>query len=312
METRQIGIAGLEATEIGLGTNAVGGHNLYDDLSEENGIALVRRAVELGVSFIDTADIYGMGRSEELVGKALGHNKYDVLVATKGANEWDDKGRVGVNNDPKYLRKALENSLKRLNRDYVDLYYIHAPDPEHKFHLAKSFEELLKLKEEGKIKSAGVSNFSLEQLKEAIEAGPVEALQSQYNIFNRDVEQEILPFCEEQDVSFVPWGPLAFGLLGGKYTRDFKLTEGDWRNNLPLFAEENFKANLDIADELKKLADERGVPLAHLALRWLLRKPVVKSVIVGAKRPDQVDDNVGAVGWDLTQQELDRIDELTG
>jgi myo-inositol catabolism protein IolS len=311
MEKRRLGNTNLEVTEIGLGTNTVGGHNLFDNLRDEDGFLVVRRAFDLGINFFDTADIYGFGRSEEIVGCALGDQKSNVIIATKGGMEWDEKSktRIGFNNNPAYLQKALEGSLRRLGREYVDLYYIHRPDG--KTPLAEAFGTLLRFKKEGKIRYAGVSCFTLEQLKEAMLAGLIDALQSEYNIFNREVESEILPFCEKNGIGFIPYGPIAFGILSGGITRDYKLTKGDWRNSHPLFAEKNFSRVLSIVEELKELARKRKVSLAHFAMRWILQNPIIASTITGARRPEEVEHNVQAVGWELTTEELARIDELT-
>ena len=304
--TRELGRTGRTISEIGLGTNAVGGHNLYENLSEDAGVALVRRAVERGITFVDTADVYGLGRSEELVGKALAGVGDEVVLATKGANIFADGKRGGASNEPAYMRRALEASLARLGRDHVDLYYIHKPDgttpPD------EALGGLLRLKEEGKIRYIGVSNFSADQVREALKAGPIDAVQSEYHLFNRAVEADLLPLCRDKGISFVPWGPIAFGLLGGKYTRDFRLAPGDWRNRVALFAPENFARTMDAVEALAAIAEVRGVPLVHLAMRWVLRDPVVSSTITGAKTPAQVDVNVGAAGWDLTDDELAAID----
>jgi myo-inositol catabolism protein IolS len=311
LKLRSIGRSGLLASEIGLGTNSLGGHNLYDGLSESKGIETVQQAVDLGVNFFDTADAYGFGRSEELLGQALGDRKNDVLIATKGANQFDAKGnRLGVSNDPAYLRTALEASLKRLGRDYVDLYYIHKPDG--KTPPEESFGALLRFKEEGKIRAAGVSNFDLDQLKSASKAGPIDALQSQYHLFDREVENEILPFCVEQGISFIPWGPLAFGILGGKYDSSFTLSENDWRNRVPLFEKERFVEVLTRVERLKTIAKKKGVTVAQLAIRWTLQVPSVGSVIAGAKSPEQVQGNVGADGWELTASEMEAIGAIVG
>ena len=308
MKTRKLGNTDIDITEIGLGTNYMGGHNLYENVDEAEGIRIVQKAVDLGITFIDTADIYGMGRSEVLVGKALEGRKDSVVIATKGANMFDGKTRTGVSNEPAYLRQALEASLKRLGRDYVDLYYIHRPDE--KTPPEEAFGTLMRFKEEGLIRAGGVSNFGLPQLKEAIKAGPISALQSRYNILQREVEADILPFCADNHISFIPWGPLAFGLLGGKYTRDFKLPENDWRHNSGAFDSGVFERNLDIVDKLKAIAEKKGAQPAQLAVQWLLAKPAVDSVIAGAKRLDQLEQNAQADGVELTADEISQIDAL--
>ena len=310
MKTRKLENSGIEISEIGLGTNYIGGHNLYEAVDEAAGIKIVQQALELGINFIDTADIYGMGRSEELIGKALNNHKYDVIVATKGGITFDGSTRTGLSNHPTYLRNALEASLKRLERDYVDLYYIHKPDgqtpPE------EAYGALMKFKEEGLIRAGGVSNFELPELKAALTAGPIDALQSRYNIFQREVETEILPFCRQNQIRFIPWGPLAFGLLGGRYTPDFQLSDKDWRHRTGLFGPEVFSGKLEIIGQLKKIAEKRGTPLAQLAIQWLLSHQEVGSVIAGAKHPDQVRQNSQASARKLTGDEIAQINALTG
>jgi myo-inositol catabolism protein IolS len=309
MNTRKLGRSNIDISEIGLGTNYVGGHNLYATVDEDEGIRLVQRAIDCGITFIDTADIYGMGRSEELVGRALAGRRHEVVLATKGAVMFDGTQRTGISNDPAYLRQALEASLRRLNCDYVDLYYIHNPDkttpPE------EAFGALMQFKAEGLIRAAGVSNFDVSELESALKAGPVDALQCRYNLLQRDVESGLLPLCQEHCISLIPWGPLAFGLLGGAYSRDFKLPENDWRSRSGVFDPEVYASNLDIVDQLKSIAAGKGMSTAHVAVQWLLSRPAVGSVIAGAKRADQVEQNARAGDQSLTAEELATIDALT-
>jgi aryl-alcohol dehydrogenase-like predicted oxidoreductase len=304
MKTRKLGTSDIEITEIGLGTNYIGGHNLYEGVDEKEGVRIVQRALDLGITLIDTADVYGLGRSEELVGKALKGHRQSTILATKGGIVYDGSSR-GINNAPAYLRKALEGSLKRLNCDYVDLYYIHRADgrtpPE------EAFGALMKFKEEGLIRAAGVSNFEIDDLSAAQKAGPIDALQSRFNLFQREVEKEILPFCIRHRISFIPWGPLAFGLLGGKYTPDFKLAPNDWRHRSGVFDKGVFERNLETAEKLKALATNKEAAVAHVALRWLLSRPAVGSVIAGAKRAEQVEENVRTDSLELTEEEIEQI-----
>ncbi|MCP5152662.1 MAG: aldo/keto reductase [Ectothiorhodospiraceae bacterium] len=309
MKTRTLGQSGIEITAIGLGTNYVGGHNLYENVDEDEGVRLVQRAVDLGVTFIDTADVYGLGRSEELVGKALAGRRDQVVLATKGANRFGAAGS-GPSNDPAYLRSALEASLKRLGVDHVDLYYIHRPDettpPE------EAFGALMRFKEEGLIRAAGVSNFSVDQMKAAMKAGPIDALQSRYNLLQREVEADTLAFCAEHGIAFVPWGPLAYGLLGGRYGRDFKLSEKDWRHRSGAFDAGVFERNMDIVDGLRSISESTHVPIAHLATQWLMSRPAVASVITGAKTAAQVEDNVHAARATVSAATIERITALAG
>lgn len=238
----------IQISALGLGTNAVGGHNLFEGLNEEEGKDFVRAALDNGITFIDTADVYGKGRSEELVGEVLKeYDRSQFVVATKGGSDW----RTGTRNkSPEYLRSALEDSLKRLQLDYVDLYYIHWPDD--KTPIAEAIAELSRLKQEGKIKAIGVSNFSLDQLREANSTMEISAIQLEYHMLDRKIEENILPYCVENNISVVAYGPLAFGILGGNYTKDLQLEEGDWRNRVPLFQKGNFEKNIEIVEKLKK------------------------------------------------------------
>ena len=308
MTTRKLGKSGIDISCIGLGTNYVGGHNLYVGVDEDAGVRLVKQAIDSGVTHIDTADVYGTGRSEELVGQAIAGRRDEVVLATKGGLLFGEHGS-GVNNEPTYLRGALERSLKRLNVDYVDLYYIHRHDG--KTPTEDAFGALMDFKREGLIRSAGVSNFDLSDLQAAAGAGQVDALQSCYNLLQRDVESDVLPWCVQNNVSFIPWGGLAYGLLGGRYSRDFKLHDNDWRQRTGLFDAASFARNMDTVDSLKSIADECGSTPAHLAIKWLLSKDAVSSVIAGAKNSDQVRDNVSALQGDVSADNIAAVDALT-
>lgn len=299
----------IKISEIGLGTNAVGGHNLFENLNEQDGQELVSAALDLGITFIDTADIYGKGRSEELVGEVLkNHSRDEFVLATKGGRHWFEDGSVKTDNHPQYLRGAFENSLKRLQMDYVDLYYLHFPDNETP--LAESIGELSRLKEEGKIRAIGISNVTLEQLIEANVHNDISVLQSPYNMLNRSGEQDLLPYCIKNEISFIPYGPLAYGLLGGKYTKNFKLGKGDWRISDPLFQGELFEQTLIKVEALKGIAEEKQTTLPNLALAWLLAQDGVDAVIPGGKHKKQVSNNVKATDVLLTNEDLGYIERI--
>lgn len=228
MKKAKLGKSDLQVFPIGLGTNAVGGHNLYPNLNEETGKELVREAIRNGVTMLDTAYIYGIGRSEELIGEVLREfNREDVVIATKAAHRKQGNDFV-FDNSPDFLKKSVDESLKRLNTDYIDLFYIHFPDE----HTPKdeAVNALNEMKKAGKIRSIGVSNFSLEQLKEANKDGLVDVLQGEYNLLNREAEKTFFPYTKEHNISFIPYFPLVSGLLAGKYTEDTTFPEGDLRN----------------------------------------------------------------------------------
>lgn len=299
----------IKISTIGLGTNAVGGHNLFKNLSEEDGKNFVREAIHQGITFIDTADGYGKGRSEELVGEVLKEvSREEYVLATKGGNQWLEDGTVQKNNKPEYLRSALEKSLKRLQMDYVDLYYIHFPDGVTP--LDEAVGELSRMKREGKIRAIGVSNLTLEQLKIANRTNEISAFQIAYNMLNREIEKDLLPYCIEHDISVIPYGPLAFGILGGTYTKDFTLDAGDWRNSVPLFKKGEYEKNIDKVDELKQIAETKGITMANLASAWLLAQEGVDSIIPGGKKPEQVKENVKASDIPFSEYELEAIRKI--
>ena len=304
-ELSKLGKTDIKVNPIGLGTNAVGGHNLYPNLDEEQGKDVVRAAIENGVTLLDTAFIYGPGRSEELVGEVVKeYNREDVVIATKGAHYfYGDETKLS--NDPEFLKEQVENSLKRLQTDYIDLYYIHFPDEDTP--KDKAVATLQELKEQGKIKAIGVSNFSLEQLKEANKDGHVDVVQLEYNLLNRENE-EILNYTAENNITFIPYFPLVSGLLAGKY--DENTTFNDLRADNPEFQGERFKENLKKVDKLRDIAKEHNVEVAHIVLAFYLTKPSLDVIIPGAKRKDQVIDNLKTLDVKLTKENLDTIEKL--
>lgn len=303
----RLGKTDLNVNPIGLGTNAVGGHNLYPDLNEEAGRDIVRKALDLGVNFLDTAFIYGPGRSEELIGEVLREKgRTNAVIATKGAHKFVD-GQVMLDNSPAFLQQSVEDSLKRLQTDYIDLFYIHYPDEQTP--RSEAVGALQKLKEQGKIRAIGVSNFSIDQLKEANANGYVDVLQSEYNLFMRNAEKELLPYCEANRISFVPYFPLASGLLGGKYTRTSTFSDNIRADN-PLFQGEAFARNLDKVERLRPIAKQKNVEVAHLVLAWYLKQPAIDALIPGAKRPEQVENNLKTLDVQLTEEEIEEINSI--
>lgn len=307
---KRLGKSDLLVNPIGLGANAVGGHNLYPNLDEEAGKEVVRTAIAHGLNFIDTAFIYGPKRSEELIGEVLkevgGRDK--LVIATKGAHKFTEQGDVTFDNSPAFLRASVEGSLERLQTNYIDLFYIHFPDE----HTPKdeAVGELKKLKDEGKIRAIGVSNFSIDQLKEANKDGHVDVLQSEYNLFKRSAEQELLPYTAANQISFIPYFPLASGLLAGKYNSDTRFD--DLRAKDPLFAGETFQQNLQKVDMLRPIAQAKGIEVAHLVLAWYLTRESLDAIIPGAKRAEQVLDNLKTLDVKLTAQEIEQIDHIFG
>lgn len=303
----RIGKTDLYVNPIGLGTNAVGGHNLFPNLQDEVGRSLVRVAIENGINFLDTAYFYGLGHSEELIGEVVKEkgNRSEVVIATKGAHKMVN-GQVEVDNSPAFLRDAVEGSLKRLQTDYIDLFYIHFPDKDTP--KAEAVGVLKELKDQGKIRAIGVSNFSIEQLKEANQDGYVDVYQGEYNLLQRSAEKAFFPYAAEHQISYVPYFPLASGLLAGKYTKDTIFE--DSRAKKPHFQGEAFINNLEKVDQVREIATSKGVEVSDVVLAWYLQQPAIDVLIPGAKKPEQVGRNLNALKVELTKEEIEKISEI--
>lgn len=306
-EKRALGKTDLYVNPVGYGANSVGGHNLFHNLSEEMGKSVVRTAIEHGVNFIDTAFSYGKGRSEELIGEVIAELgvRHDIVLATKGAHRYVGEQRI-IDNSPDFLREQVENSLRRLKTDYIDLYYIHYPDEATPKYEAVGV--LKELKDEGKIRAIGLSNFSLDQIKEANQDGYVDVVQDEYNLLNRSAENEFLPYLQEQGIAFVSYYPLASGILAGKYTKD--MTFDDLRARLPYFQGENYVKNLEKVEKIKEIAANKNVEVAQVVLAWYLTRDDITAIIPGAKRPEQVLTNIQALDVRLSDEEIRLIDEI--
>ncbi|MEA1007612.1 aldo/keto reductase [Bacillus velezensis] len=306
-QTRTLGRTDLRVKRIGFGANAVGGHNLFPNLNDETGKELIRTALDGGVNFIDTAFIYGLGRSEELIGEVVAERgvRDSLVIASKGAHKEVD-GQIELDNSREFLRSEAENSLKRLKTDVIDLYYVHFPDG--KTPLSEVAGTLKELKDEGKIRAIGASNLSFRQLQEFNADGYLEVFQSEYSLIQREAEHDLLPYCEKNGISFIPYFPLASGLLTGKFTKDTVLEDN--RKNRPPFQGEAFHQNLERVDKLRAVAEEKGAQTAHIALAWLLSQPAVDAIIPGAKRPDQLKHNLDALNVQLTEDEVQYISDI--
>ncbi|MEK4175153.1 aldo/keto reductase [Aeribacillus sp. FSL K6-1305] len=303
----RLGKTDIYVNPIGLGTNAVGGHNIFPNLDDETGKEIVRTALDHGINFLDTAFYYGPERSEEIIGEVVKEfgRRDEVVIATKGAHKFVD-GKVVLDNSPDFLGESVEGSLKRLKTDYIDLYYIHFPDettPKD-----EAVGELKKLKDEGKIRAIGVSNFSLEQLKEANKDGYVDVIQSEYNLFKRQAEKDLLPYTAENGISFIPYFPLASGLLSGKYSKDEKFNDSRAQN--PLFQGEAFARNLEKVEQLRPIAEAKNAEIAHVVLAWYLTVDSIDAIIPGAKKPEQVLDNLKTLDVQLTKEEIEKISQI--
>ncbi len=306
MNERNLGKEGLRVSELGLG--CMGMSEFYGTGDEDESVATIHRAIELGVTFLDTADMYGPFTNEKLVGKAIADRRDQVTLATKFGNERAEDGtRLGVNGRPEYVHKACDASLERLGVDHIDLYYQHRVDPDTP--VEETWGAMRELVEAGKVRYLGISEASPETIRRAHEVHSISALQTEYSLWSRDVEDEILPTVRELGIGFVAYSPLGRGFLTGQIKRFEDLSEGDYRRSSPRFQGENFRKNLELVDRVKEIANEKGVAASQLALAWLLHRGEDIVPIPGTKRREYLEENVPAVGITLTDEELKRIEE---
>ncbi|MEJ6348002.1 MULTISPECIES: aldo/keto reductase [Holzapfeliella] len=307
--TTKIGKSDIVTKKLGLGTNKVGGHNLFPNLDDQEGREVVQTAIDDGIQMLDTAFAYGLGRSEELIGEVLAQNpmrRKNLTIATKAAQ--DPAQEMAINNDPEFLKQAVHDALKRLQTDYIDIFYIHFPDKNTP--KDEAVRALHELKEQGLIRAIGVSNFSLEQLKEANKDGYVDIVEDRYNLLHREAEDELFPYLRENNISFVPFFPLASGLLTGKYHELTSFAEDDIRSQDADFQGTRFEQIIKNIQEVQQIADAYGVNVAQLILAWYIKNPDVSVVIPGARVKEQVESNTRALEIILNQEDYDKIDEL--
>ncbi|TRY25839.1 aldo/keto reductase [Brevibacillus sp. LEMMJ03] len=309
MENRRLGDSELFPSVIGFGAWAAGKTG-WGDVDERAIVEAIQTAYDLGVNFFDTAPFYGYGESERILGKTLKPVRDKVIIATKFGIVWDDKGGFVMDVSRKNILREIDESLKNLGTDYIDLYQVHWPD--HKTPIQETMETLNELVQSGKIRYIGVSNFSVEQMEEARKYAHVVSLQSQYNLLQRGVEQAEYPYVERVGMGFIPYSPLAQGLLTGKFTKETKIPEHDVRRQFnPLFKDGEFEANVEKAEKIRTIADRYGKPMAQVAVNWLLAKPAVATVITGAKNKEQVIQNVAAAEWKLLPEDVAALDAMT-
>ncbi|PMB46212.1 aldo/keto reductase [Fischerella thermalis CCMEE 5201] len=307
MQTRKLGKQGLVVSTLGLG--CMGMSEFYGNQDETESIATMHRALELGVNFLDTADMYGYGANEELVGRAIADRRDQVVLATKfGIQRGENASFRGVNGRPEYVHQACDASLKRLKVDYIDLYYQHRVDPN--VPIEDTVGAMAELVQQGKVRYLGLSEASPTTIRRANTVHPITALQSEYSLWTRDPEDEILPTLRELGIGFVAYSPLGRGFLSGQITSIDDLAADDFRRVSPRFQGENFHKNLQLVELVKAIATEKQVTPSQLALAWLLAQGQDIVPIPGTKRRKYLEENVKAVEISLTPEDLQRIDEV--
>jgi len=312
MQKRKLGFTDLDLTTVGLGTWAMGGPWLYGWGPQDDGeaISAVLAALEKGINWIDTAPIYGLGHSEQLVGNALRQTSQKPLVATKCGLLWSQRNHRIPCLNAKSIRLECHTSLKKLGVDVIDLYQMHWPQPEED--IEEGWEEMARLAEAGKVRYIGVSNYNVEQLKRIRKIAPVASLQPPYSMLHREAEDELLSYCAENNIGVVAYSPMQRGLLTGKFSQErlAGLPVDDHRRRNPDFQQPQFTATLQFVDELRPIAERNGRTLAQLAISWVLRRPEVTAAIVGARRPEQIVETAPASDWDLSREDIDEIEQL--
>ncbi len=312
MQKRRLGDTELQLTTVGLGTWAMGGpwEFGWGPQDEEEAVAAILAALERSINWIDTAPVYGLGHSEELVGRALKQTRHKPYIATKCGLLWNDRRQKVACLDPQSIRRECHASLERLGGETIDLYQMHWPDPDDGIEAA--WEQMARLVQEGKVRYIGVSNYSVAQLERIGRIHPPASLQPPYSMLHREVEAELLPYCAQHHIGVVAYSPMQRGLLTGRFSRErlAALAPDDHRRRHPDFQEPRFGATLELVERLTQIAQRSGHTCAQLAVSWVLRRKEVTAAIVGARRPDQIDETAQAADWNLSDDDIEQIERL--
>lgn len=307
MQKRTLGAQGLTVSMLGLG--CMGMSDFYSDRDDEESLRTIHHALSLGIDFLDTADMYGVGRNEELVGRAVKGHRDSVVIATKFGNMRSETGAfLGVNGRPEYVKSACDASLTRLGVDYIDLYYQHRVDPNTP--IEETVGAMADLVRAGKVRFLGLSEAGAATIRKAHAVHPISALQTEYSLWSRDVEDEILPTCRELGIGFVPYSPLGRGFLTGRFQTFEDLPEDDYRRFSPRFQGDNFARNLELVRRIEEMATAKGCTPGQLALAWLLQRGTDIVPIPGTKRRKYLEENVDATTVVITADEMARIEEI--
>jgi aryl-alcohol dehydrogenase-like predicted oxidoreductase len=306
MEKRKLGTQGLEVSKEGLG--CMGMSEFYGSADEDEATATIERALELGIDFLDTADMYGPFTNEKLVGRAIAGRRDEVVLATKFGNQRGEDGSFqGVNGRPDYVRSAAEASLQRLGVDTIDLYYQHRVDKQ--VPIEETVGAMKELVDEGKVRYLGLSEASPETIRRAHAVHPISALQTEYSLWTRDPEESVLPTVRELGIGFVAYSPLGRGFLSGRFRKPEDIPEDDFRRRNPRFQGENFQRNLELVERVEEIAEEKGVTAGQLALAWVMSRGDDVVPIPGTKRREYLEENAAAADIELTDDDLARIEE---
>jgi aryl-alcohol dehydrogenase-like predicted oxidoreductase len=305
MDRRKLGTQGLEVSALGLG--CMGMSEFYGTTDEGEAIATIHRALELGIDFLDTADMYGRGDNEKLVGKAIADRRDEVVLATKFGNVRNDDGSREVRGDAEYVRQACDASLERLGLDHVDLYYQHRVD--RRVPIEETVGAMAELVEAGKVRHLGLSEASAETIRRAHAVHPIAALQTEYSLWTRDPEDGVLATCRELGIGFVAYSPLGRGFLTGQIRSSDGFADGDFRGHLPRFQGENLDRNLELVGQVEEIATEKGCAPGQIALAWVLSRGDDVVPIPGTKRRAYLEENAGAVDVELTADDFDRLEQ---
>jgi aryl-alcohol dehydrogenase-like predicted oxidoreductase len=314
MKTRRLGYSDEHVTTMGLGTWALGGGDwafTWGEQEDATSVRVIHRALDLGINWIDTAPLYGLGHAEKVVGRAIEGRRDEVFVATKCGLVWDEPGATPFHRlTAASVRLECEQSLRRLGTDVIDLYQIHRPRPAEE--IEEAWTAIAELIEEGKVRYGGVSNFDIDHLERARRIHPVASLQSPYSMLRRGIESELLSYCAEHDIGVLTYSPMLSGMLTGKFSkaRVEQLGKDDWRRENRAFTEPRLSVNLAFVEQLRPIAERIGLTLPQLAIAWVLRRDEVTAAIVGARRPSQIEGTAAAADWTLSEEDVAEIDRL--
>ncbi len=310
MEYRVLGDSGLKVSVIGFGAWGIGGAPFWTNEGHTSSARAIMKSYELGINFFDTAPVYGFGHSEEILGKTLKHVRDKVIYATKCGLRWKKKslGAITKNATRQSILEEIDQSLQRLDTDYIDLYQIHWPDVETS--QDETMDTLLEIQKQGKIRAIGVSNYSTEQMKDIMKSGKIVSLQPDYSLLNRSIEKDIVPYCAENKMGIIAYSPLASGLLTGKYGKDAKFE--DWRGKgiIGCFSGPQFERNMDKVVRLKAMGESMGKTCAQMAISWTVSQPHLTTALLGVKNAKQMEENIKALDWQLEPKQKEEIDNI--